>query len=161
MAIIDDTAPPKQEPSMLLQAALLAGLTVAALGIGWLSGVYLSSRQPERAPAGQAQQAIETTVEQANEQLGIIALSPIVTNLAGPGDVWVRLELSLIFEGTPDATVAQDVHQDVLAFLRTVKVYQIEGASGYQHLRSDIEERAVIRSEGKVKGILVTTLLFE
>ena len=40
-------------------------------------------------------------------------------------------------------------------------MHQIEGASGYQHLKADLDERARIRSDGHVKQVLVRTLLFE
>ena len=53
------------------------------------------------------------------------------------------------------------VHQDLLAFVRTLKMHQIEGASGFQHLKADLEERAAIRSDGHVKNVLIRTLLFE
>jgi len=45
--------------------------------------------------------------------------------------------------------------------VRTVKLHQIEGASGYQHLKADLEERAALRSEGHAKQILIRTLLVE
>ena len=45
--------------------------------------------------------------------------------------------------------------------MRTVKLHQIEGASGFQHLKADLEERAAIRSDGHVKQVLIRTLLFE
>ena len=57
--------------------------------------------------------------------------------------------------------MAENIHQDLLAFRRTVKMHQVEGDSGYQHLRADLQERAAIRSGGKVKEVLVRALLFE
>ena len=53
------------------------------------------------------------------------------------------------------------IHQDLLAYLRTLKLHQIEGASGFQHLKADLEERAAISSGGHVKQLLIRTLLFE
>lgn len=163
MAIIDDTAPPKKEPSLVLQIALLAGLTVAAIGIGWVSGLYLGSRQPEQQAGEEAgpPKADETVLSETWEAMGIVYLEPVTTNLAGPSNTWVRIEMALIFDGEADTMIAQAVQQDVLAYLRTVKVHQVEGASGFQHLKTDLEERAAIRSDGKVTGILIRTLLFE
>ena len=163
MAIVDDSAPPKQGPSLLLQIALLLGLTVAAAGIGWGSGLYLTSGQQGAASSGEhdAQKASETNIAEAQAAMGVVYLEPITTNMAGPNTTWVRLELALVFDGETDLLMAQTVHQDILAYMRTVKIHQVEGASGFQHLRSDLEERAAIRSEGKVKGILIRTLLFE
>lgn len=164
MAIINDTTPPRNEPSLFVQTVVMAGLTVVAIAIGWLAGLYLSGNQPaatQKLTASEVTKASETTLAQANGKLGIVHLEPITTNLAGPTDIWVRLELALIFVDKPDLIIAQTIQQDILAYLRTVKFHQIEGASGFQHLKSDIEERAAIRSDGKVKGILIRTLLFE
>ena len=60
-----------------------------------------------------------------------------------------------------DPGLADAIHQDLLAFVRTVKMHQIEGASGFQHLKADLAERASIRSDGHVKAVLIRTLLFE
>ena len=57
--------------------------------------------------------------------------------------------------------MADAIHQDLLAFVRTVKMHQIEGASGFQHLKADLGERASIRSGGHAKAVLIRTLLFE
>jgi len=162
MAIFDDTQPEKKEPSLLLQLALLAGLTIVAGGIGWGSGLYLSGEAPRPSTAIEPVTAAEEiNLAEANDSLGVVQLEPIMTNLSGPSGTWVRMEMSLVFEGKPDIRIAQIVQQDILAYLRTVKVYQVEGASGFQHLKSDLEERASIRSGGRVKQLLVRTLLFE
>lgn len=163
MAIVDDTAPPRSEPTLIVQLAALAGLTAVAIAIGWLSGLYLSGSQPAARKPAEAEvvKASETDLAEASAKLGVVYLEPITTNLAGPTETWVRLELALVFDGEADAVTAQTVQQDILAYLRTVKFHQVEGPSGFQHLKSDIEERAAIRSEGKVKGILIRTLLFE
>lgn len=163
MAIVDDAAPPKQGPSMLVQAALLVGLTVVAIGIGWASGLYLAGDGRDAAAAGgeAVEKASETRLADAQAAMGVVYLEPITTNLAGPEGTRVRIELALVFDGDADLAMAQAVHQDILAYIRTVKIHQVEGASGFQHLRSDIEERAAIRSEGKVGRILIRTLLFE
>lgn len=166
MTIVDDTAPPpKAGPSFPLQIALLAGLTVVAIGIGWASGLYLSSRQPAPDAATPVEAQVVPEVDLRNEEaragLGVVYLEPITTNMAGPGSSWVRLELALVFDGQPDLLLAQNIHQDILAYLRTVKMRQVDGASGFQHLRTDIQERAAIRSQGKVKEVLIRTLLFE
>lgn len=163
MAIIDDTAPPRNSPSLFVQTGVLAGLTAVAIAIGWLAGLYLSGSQPGavRSAGAGTVKASEITLAEARSKPGVVYLEPITTNLAGPTETWVRLELALVFDDKPDLLAAQTIQQDILAYLRTVKFHQIEGASGFQHLRSDIEERAAIRSDGQVKGVLIRTLLFE
>ena len=62
-------------------------------------------------------------------------LEPIVTNLAYPSENWLRLEVALMFNGPPDAKLAEDIHQDILAYVRTVSLQQIEGPRGFQYLQ--------------------------
>ncbi len=89
-------------------------------------------------------------------------LPPMTTNLAAPSDVWARMEVSLEFTEPPTSMdIVEAVHQDLIAYLRTIKFHQIEGASGIQHLKTDLQERASIRTDGKVKNVYIRTLLFE
>lgn len=169
MAITEDSAPVnKTGPSAIVQVALVLGLTVAAIGIGWVSGIYLVTRTPvpettTSAQTPQPSHAVEASMNntQAREAAGILYLDPITTNLAGNEKIWIRLELALVFNGEIDLVLAQTIHQDILAYLRTAKMNQLTGASGFQHLRSDLTERISTRSAGKVENILIRTLLFE
>lgn len=160
MATIEDTPQPKA-PSLVVQIAVLLALTGAAVGAGWLSGQHLNTSQGAPASAQPAAEEDDKEEHAPAEHGSILPLPAITTNLAGPGDTWVRLELALVFDGSTDSSLAEFVHQDVMAYMRTVKVKQVEGPSGFQHLKSDLEERARIRTGGKVKGILFRTLLFE
>lgn len=174
MAAAQQTETKKAGPSIVLQLALLVGLTAAAAGMGWVTGGTL------RAPPAPEAQGAPGKIDGAHEKPGqggkeggegdeeghaaapnVYPIEPIMTNLADPGDVWVRLELSLVFDGGADASAAEKIHQDFIAYLRTVKLAQIDSASGFRHLKSDLVERAAIRSGGHVKDVLVKTLLFE
>ncbi|MBN9074672.1 MAG: hypothetical protein BGN87_22015 [Rhizobiales bacterium 65-79] len=177
MAVIEqEEAPAKSGPSLVVQIAVLLVMTVAAVGMGWFSGGYLNSTRGSEAtetgkPTRVDKAHVKTTDKAATKKDGkentegeepsVLPIEAITTNLAAPSDIWVRMELSLVFDGNPDAAVAEQIHQDFLAFMRTVKLPQVEGASGFQHLKEDLEERARIRSNGRVKKILIKTLLFE
>ena len=157
--------PQPKGPSFIVQIAMLAAMTGAALGVGWTSGSYLKSSQ---APAKPARIDHEAEHEEADKDKKdpaggpvLADVAPITTNLAAPADVWVRMELSLVYDAEPPPDMSETVHQDLLAYLRTLKMYQVEGASGYQHLKADLQERAAIRSDGHVKDVLIRTLLFE
>ncbi len=89
----------------------------------------------------------------------LVALAPITTNIASPADTWIRMEVSVVYDGPQPAAMSEDIHQDLLALVRTLKMHQIEGASGYQHLKADLEERASIRSQGHAKQIHQTLLV--
>lgn len=160
MALTEQTEP-RKGPSLVLQVGLLAGLTALAIGMGWLAGGNLVDKMPTGKPVHTADNG-EGSGEHAEDSVtNVVPLEPITTNLAAPSSMWARLELSLVFDGPADPALAQTIHQDLFAYLRTIKLNQVESASGFQHLKSDLEERARIRSEGRVSQILIKTLLFE
>ena len=166
MANTEQVIPQKQGPSLIVQIAMLLGVTAAAIGMGWLSGNYLNSHSDGGATAAataheKADAHGTAEGEHAAASSSIVVLPAITTNLAAPDEIWVRLEVALVLDAPPAETLTDDIHQDLLGFLRSVKLHQIEGASGFQHLKADLEERARIRSDGAVKKLLIRTLIFE
>jgi flagellar FliL protein len=181
MATADQAIPAKSGPSIVIQIAILLVMTGAAIGIGWLSGSYLSGTVPHDPAAAEAATPAKADAHGAEAKADghgdakgghgdaeapgnplLLDLPPIMTNIAAPSDIWLRVELSVVFDEPPqDPGLADAIHQDLLAFVRTVKMHQIEGASGFQHLKADLGERASIRSGGHAKSILIRTLLFE
>lgn len=160
MAITEELPPAAKGPSLVIQLAMLAATTVAALGIGWLSGSYLKSTEvPVKAETKQAAEG--SPADGAAAGLTLAELAPITTNIASPADIWVRMDATLLLDAPQPAATVEAIHQDFLAMLRTVKMHQVEGASGYQHLKADLKERAAIRSKGHVKDVLIRTLVFE
>jgi flagellar FliL protein len=91
-------------------------------------------------------------------------LDAVVTNLASPSDTWVRLEASMVFKNgalaNPEVTGAE-VRQDMLAYLRTVNIAQLEGPSALQHLLDDLNERAAVRTDGRVSELVIQTLVIQ
>jgi flagellar FliL protein len=162
---------PKRGPSIVVQVGVLLFLTVAAAGIGWLSGTFLDNGQETKtqdaAPAGEGSAGHDASGHEGGEtapaaQSNVVDIPAITTNLAVPDTIWMRLELSLVFEHPPeDPELINLIHQDLMAYIRTVKLMQIEGPSGYQYLKSDLLERARIRSNGLVKAVLIRTMLVE
>jgi flagellar FliL protein len=167
---------PKRGPSLVVQIVVLLVLTAVAAGIGWFSGGSLGRSQPPEAAQPKAETghgpASDTGTDaghgekpagEATTATGrLVDLGPITTNLAVPDTIWIRLELSLLFEKEPeDPDLPLTIQQDIMAYVRTVKLVQVQGASGYQHFKSDILERARIRSKGIVKDVLVRTMIFE
>ena len=88
-------------------------------------------------------------------------LAPILTNLAAPEDVWVRMELAVVSKPNLTDALLEQIHQDLFAYMRTVKLHHVEGPSGYNNLRAELSERAMVRSGGAVQAVLVRTLVFE
>jgi flagellar protein FliL len=160
VAANDATAQQAKGPSLPIQLAVLAVMTMAAVGTGWLAASMIGGNQTA-APQEPAARAAEIATRDMPTDVGIVHLEPITTNLGTPADMWIRLEMSLVFNSEPDVEMAEVIHQDLLAYLRTVKVHQIQGASGFQHLKADLSERASIRSEGAVREILIRTMILE
>lgn len=142
----------------ILTLAVVAVMSAVAAGGGWMLGSRIA---PEPAEARAAETVSGRAAPTRLESGHLVALDPITTNLGYPSDNWVRLEVSLSFEAEPDAELAGIIHQDILAYLRTVSLQQIDGARGFQHLREDLTERAALRSEGKVSGLLFRTFVIE
>lgn len=164
-----DAPPAKGGQSLVVQLGLLVVLTAAAAGMGWVSGGFLTggkSGAGAHTPAGAGGHGKEAK-ESGHEATGpasdtVIALPAITTNIASPPDVWVRMEVSIVLDEPPQtADLPSAVSQDLIAYIRTVKMHEIEGASGFRHLRENLDERAAIRSDGHVKQVLIRTLLFE
>ena len=148
-------------------------LSALAGGGGWIVGTIAGAQKKEQESAALEQAALDdkdgetdAATQEADPVAGpvdpqILTLAPITTNLSFPSSSWVRVEVALVFDKEPDPTLAELIHQDVMAYMRTVSLPQIEGPRGFQHLRDDLSERAVIRSNGRVSKLLFRTFLIE
>ncbi len=158
------TAPePAPRPSIAVVAGVMTGLTLVAVAAGGLLGLRVATfakTQEANAAEAAASKPIGAYAADAN----LRDLPPIIANLADPPDAWVRIQASLVFDGAapqkPDV-VAAEIAQDILAFMRTVTLAEIAGASGLQHLREDLNERAAIRSNGAVRELILQTLVVQ
>ena len=98
-----------------------------------------------------------------SEKATLHQLAPIVTNLASPEKAWIRLEASVVVEGegVDVKALSATITEDTVAYLRTLSLPLIEGASGYLHLREDLNERVRVRTAGKIRELIVHTLIVE
>jgi flagellar FliL protein len=149
-----------------MKQTILAMLIVTALagGSGAFFGLKIAATPPPRAePDAHAAEAAPAPVTVPADS-SLFDLSPIVTNLGAPQDTWIRLEASFLFDPKtmphPDALGAQ-LGDDILAFLRTTSLSQIQGVAGLQNLRLDLNERAAIRSKGVVKELVIRSLVIQ
>jgi len=164
----------KKKSSLIPTIAGVAVLTLLGGGGGWFVGKLVSTKIATIEKEQKAQQEAEAKKPEegkkeeggglphiATAANGIVQLEPIVSNLAYPSENWLRLEVALMFNGPPDAKIAEDVHQDILAYIRTVSLQQIEGPRGFQYLRDDIQERVDLRSAGRVTKVMFRTFVIE
>jgi flagellar protein FliL len=143
--------------------AVLLLLTAMSAGAGVLSSMHLLSTAQRIADSQKDVQ--ERPVASAfSPSARLRKLSPIVTNLASPPGTWIRVEASVVTdqlsEEEANVLVAR-VGEDVVSYLRTISPAQIEGARGLQYLREDLNERAAIRSSGKVRELIIETLVVQ
>lgn len=155
----------KKKSGLVVTMAIVLVLSLIAAGGGWMVGGLIAPQvdQPEMAAGKEADGKDEKKEDKAEDKPreNVVALEPITTNLSYPSDNWIRVEVSLVFTNEPDDAIADQIHQDILAYLRTVSLQQIEGPRGFQYLREDLRERVKLRSEGRVNDLLLRTFVIE
>jgi flagellar protein FliL len=152
-----DAAAPAPTPRTGFKRIAIEFLLAAA--IGGSAGAGFETLRP--ASSGALKQDEATA---APSPSGIFDLQPIVTNLGAPQDTWVRLEGSILFDPKavphPEA-IAGKIGEDALAYLRTATLKQLEGSVGLEAMRDDLNERASVRSDGKVREFVIRTLVVQ
>lgn len=155
--------PPPRQLSTFNFILIVAALTLAAGGIGFLCGLQIlsSAQDAFRSAAAESGAVHGEPARMANAKLR--PLTPIVTNLAEAKSVWIRIESSLVFDEIPEDAdaLAARISEDIVGFLRTVSMKQIEGATGFQHLTEDLNERVRVRSSGRVRELIIQGLIVE
>jgi len=148
----------------ILVLAGVAILTLVGAGGGWVLGGVIAPKdpaadaRPDQTAEGEKKEGLPHI---STPESGVVLLEPITTNLAYPSENWIRLEVALAFKGPPELPLAEDIHQDILAYMRTVSLQQIEGPRGFQYLKDDIQERIDLRSQGKVAKVMFRTFVIE
>ena len=153
-------------------AALVATVMAGATG----AGMAMMARKPATASPAASEQAAASAGEggaksggheEKNELArvrGFARLSPIVTNLRDPPEAWVRLETAVIVDEIPKADFEKTkvaIERDILAYLRSVSLPSLQGARGLLHLQDDLDERASIRTDGKITHVYINGLVLE
>jgi flagellar protein FliL len=156
-------APAQVAPALFVWLTIVAALTLCAGMAGAGLGVGLRRTLPKETPTvleplggpGPAKYGGDTAVQE---------LPPIITNLSGPEGSWVRVQASIVFDRKilkkPEAA-APEIGDDIMGFMRTLTPAQISGASGLQHLREDLNERAAIRSGGLVRELVLQSVVVQ
>ena len=152
-----------KKPSKVGALVPILVLTLAAGGGGALIGrqiVSATRAADEKAAAGP--DTAKAPAVQAGAGRAMRELAPVVTNLAAPAGAWIRLQTAIVYDRADAAAVDQlapKVGEDILTFVRTLTLEQIQGASGLEALRDDLNERARLRSDGKVRELLIEMLV--
>jgi flagellar protein FliL len=143
--------------------AMMVALTLVAGGLGAAFGLYLTSQAKEMlGPV--AKEVAEIPNPARIENMNMRDLPPIVTNIGQTSDTWVRLQAAIVFDPAsvekPDV-MAAEISADILGFLQTLSILQLSGPSGLQHLREDLNDRAIVRSDGRVRELVIESLVVQ
>lgn len=140
----------------------VAALTLlAALG-GGLSGKMIVARS--RAASTTTATADKAAAPHPSEALEILELPPIITNLASPPEARVRLQVAVVFPKHSvemPSLLAARIADDLVAYVKTLSIGELQGASGLQALREDLTDRAKTRSDGKVRELMIENLVVQ
>ena len=176
-------APERRNGVMTLLIVVLL-LSLMGAGAGFAVGIFLqpgkeaplASAGATSAPAAKgenisegADQSTSSADGEAEDdtidaKLTIVPIPPVVTTLAAPAGKWIRLEASILAQ--PDSSNAPDMlaeraGEQILAYLRTVRLEQIQGPSGFLAMRDDLNETVRSLSKGQVHAVLIHGLLVE
>jgi flagellar FliL protein len=166
----------------LLVALLLSTLIGAGLGVGYARFVRTPPAAQDAALKDAAAKEAKATPAAKDDKhksdaksdkkpkdekalhSGVVALPPVVAALAAPEGVWLRIDASMVVESVEEKdleTLKRAVAGDMVAFVATLSLPQVQGALGLQHLREDLEERVVLRSEGKARSLAFNGLVIQ
>ncbi|HEY1735378.1 MAG TPA: flagellar basal body-associated FliL family protein [Methylovirgula sp.] len=142
---------------------LMVMMTIVAVGVGGGLGLMLVGRASTTLQALLQPKPVEPSAKYS-ANFSLLDLPPIITNLADPATAWIRLQAAIIYDNKavskPELLAAQ-IGEDLLAYMKTATLAQIGGASGLDHLREDLNERARIRSEGHVHEVVIQTVVVQ
>jgi flagellar protein FliL len=144
----------------LVVLLMVTGLSV---GAGTLASVQLMS-MVERIVDSRKEPAEKPVASGFNTKDHLRKIAPVVTNLAAPPNAWIRMEASIVTDKLSEEeayVLTSRIGEDIIAYLRTLTPAQIEGARGLQYLREDLNERAVTRTSGKVRELIIETLVVQ
>lgn len=152
----------------ILSAALFVLLTVFGVTVGAVVGQQVMGdgfKKSEAAAEEEDKDASDAPPVQPlyDGETKLVRLAPVVTNLASPTEIWIRVEAAVVLDAeVPDPDVlASQISEDVMAFLRTVSLPELQGASGLLHLKEDLNDRAIIRGDAAVRELILEGLVVQ
>ena len=140
-------------------------LTLLAAGGGGFLGLQIfNTVQAPATPPAKPQAETTAHAPPYSGDITVRELQPMLANLTSPENAWVRVQAAIIFMKKdvpePDQLAAQ-ITDDLVGYLKTLSTAQLQGASGLQHLREDFNDRAAVRSDGKVREVVIETMVVQ
>jgi flagellar FliL protein len=173
----------KKKGSIVVMLAAVAGLSLAAVGIGYMVGGMIRAQStaggsatttdPAAEKAAKAAGHGETKAEgdhgggdhgAAGGAGATIIMEPIIVTLPKSNNSWLRLETAVVVgegKASPNEAARAQILAQVSAYLRTTDMGQVYGPSGYLHLHEDILDIARRVTDGAVSEVLILSLVAE
>lgn len=93
-----------------------------------------------------------------------VDIPPVIASIGKTKQVWIRMELKGL-TGEPEIkdepVLMLKISQDILSYLRTLQVRDVQSANGFYLLRTNLTEIARIRSKGVISEIAIQGLIVE
>ena len=155
-----------------MKQLLLSVIVVVIIGMptGYFGSAAVLKTQATHAPVKadvtteKPDAEVESGDAKSSLDYDIVAMQPVITNLADASSVWVRLEGSFLIgrdgEAKPEE-LAVRLSQYVLAYLRTLKLTDLQGPGSLPAISQDLNEIVATMSNGQAGGLLISGLVFE
>jgi flagellar FliL protein len=94
----------------------------------------------------------------------ITRVPPVIANLKLPEGMWVRLDTVIVssqLDAQEAALLTSQFGQDTLQYMQTLSLNDLEGSQALTNLRQDLLERVQSRSNGRVKELIITSLVVQ
>ena len=174
-----DAKPAKKGKMLDIVVILLLTLVAAGagLGVGILAKGDAAQPQAQAAAAPDPKKAEEPAVGEGDVEtppevglkedftgLKIFPFPPVLTTLVEPKGKWIRVEGSIMISPEADQQpeiLAEKSGEQILTYLRSLRLDQLEGPSGLLAIRADLNETVLTLSGGQVKGVLIHGIVVE
>lgn len=145
-------------------AGLAVGFVAARQSTPALDGSAVLPPAPDVSAAQVSNPLADDSTPVASARLRPVPVPVILTSLASPPGHWIRLEaMALVDHDATDAAelLADRVGEQILTYLRTVDLRQIQSPSGFLGFRRDLNDIVRSLSNDQVRGVLVHGLVVE
>ncbi|MCP4073323.1 MAG: flagellar basal body-associated FliL family protein [Hyphomicrobiales bacterium] len=176
MAKTEPVEEEKKPESIKVFIIALVLVSVIAVGGGWIVGVQMNAGEAtsaedaareELAKRGKEEEVNgkgEETDALPDSDKNVVELDTILVALRDNDNIWVRLQLAVISDSQTDldsAEIKTRMHSDITAFVKTLKLAQISGPSGFIHLKEDLLDRARLTTNGQVEDLMIMSIIAE
>ena len=153
--------------------SLIVGLVVVTLvaaggGVG-LSMMSPGSEQNTHASDKSSDKAEKIKAagdheDEAEKGTILVPMKPIITNIGKEAETLIRIESMLVMKAEHSDKfdyIIEKITEDILVYLKSISLSDIQGAFGLVNLMEDLNVRAALRSEGHVTEVLIQSLVVE